>query len=577
MKFLAALDDILNIGLFVGKKPYHSSCLGTGWQEQGLFFSQKEQIFILLLKNGSNSGVWYFDKSKKYFSSDISQSADDSKSVFFVFVQDLINSVFFSLKEKRKLDFINVLSGNRFFRSQAEEVLKCFGGKVIPKRYTILDDYFQQSQFEFLEKKQITYKGVVYNYARSLTLSNFGFCTIYFSEKNCLFVFETTHFAKRVAYYSTHDQSLFVEGQQYNSLLSILFSHVIVFYDLIFPYFSEGLQKNAVFLRNSHIGHNLWNDLSGAFALEKKSFKSVDEIILYEGHLHDVYAPIAELMNFPAYVNINYSIVNNGDIAPYVYKNKINAVRIAGDRIPSELAGRIVEYSQKVYKDKFEESSVVVVLGLRFENRTWSNQLDGLVKVSQHLAKVFKELIIVVDGHDYCGHSKLSITSHMETADASLIDKELEVVESIKSKVVSQYPQVKLINAVNNDIRESISLIAQSNFFIAPWGAGLAKYKWICNKPGVVFTSRWNLLNKADLHIYDLDRYREDVVPSVYLTADCVTDEGVDGVNTRVPNGMEHTYANFSVDVDKLIQVIDNFIASDNKLSLLHSYKDVCK
>ena len=34
------------------------------------------------------------------------------------------------------------------------------------------------------------------------------------------------------------------------------------------------------------------------------------------------------------------------------------------------------------------------------------------------------------------------------------------------------------------------------------WGAGLAKYRWVCNKPGLLLTGEWNLRHREDLHIY---------------------------------------------------------------------------
>lgn len=45
---------------------------------------------------------------------------------------------------------------------------------------------------------------------------------------------------------------------------------------------------------------------------------------------------------------------------------------------------------------------------------------------------------------------------------------------------------------------------------MAPWGAALAKYRWVCNKQGLVITGRWNLENRRDLSIYHGHLFNED-------------------------------------------------------------------
>ena len=107
-----------------------------------------------------------------------------------------------------------------------------------------------------------------------------------------------------------------------------------------------------------------------------------------------------------------------------------------------------------------------------------------------------------------------------------------------------------------------ISGLAQSLFFISPWGAGLAKYRWAANKPGVVVSSRWVLQNKGDLHIYDSEKYMERPTEIRFIEPKHVFDLEDEPVLIQVFNPHHPMYYNFKVNMGALYKEIETLLAS---------------
>jgi hypothetical protein len=91
---------------------------------------------------------------------------------------------------------------------------------------------------------------------------------------------------------------------------------------------------------------------------------------------------------------------------------------------------------------------------------------------------------------------------------------------------------------------ESLVLMNAADMFIAPTGTGVGLYKWLCNLPGLAFSNRSVLddqsLTRWSPGVWRDSTYRHDLVPTVHLSNDLVTDwEIARGHMTR---------ANFHVD-----------------------------
>jgi hypothetical protein len=115
---------------------------------------------------------------------------------------------------------------------------------------------------------------------------------------------------------------------------------------------------------------------------------------------------------------------------------------------------------------------------------------------------------------------------------------ELTIVMKLR-QTYSQDDSVRFVSTVGSPLATSIYWILQSQFFIAPWGAALAKYRWVCNKPGFVVTNRFNISGPTgDLGIYHEPEFMENPSPMKIIPLDGVLE---------VP-GSSGFYANFSID-----------------------------
>jgi hypothetical protein len=172
-------------------------------------------------------------------------------------------------------------------------------------------------------------------------------------------------------------------------------------------------------------------------------------------------------------------------------------------------------------------SDPLLMVTLRTGNRAWVEQEAGLANIITALATQFPRIGIIIDGLN----SGLEV-SHVQMT----ISEEQELAKHL----IASCPGVRIFNSVGCSPAESIVLTEMIDAFLAPIGAGMAKYRWISNKTGVGY-SNTIFLSPGDLagHLYD--SYRDDPVPMVYVDPADVSDvdEGHRGDRSR---------ANFSMD-----------------------------
>jgi len=122
-----------------------------------------------------------------------------------------------------------------------------------------------------------------------------------------------------------------------------------------------------------------------------------------------------------------------------------------------------------------------------------------------------------------------------------------ELVKQVRD-VCAQDPRVRFVDLTGASVQRSLFRSAKSRLFVAFWGAGLAKYRWLANRPGLVVSSHWNLTTRGDLHIYDAPRWIEGAAPISFLNPDCVRDDP--NAPRLMPHGAHllESVANFHVD-----------------------------
>ena len=350
----------------------------------------------------------------------------------------------------------------------------------------------------------------------------------------------------------------------YYGFLSWFLTSIVQDLELIKPYLCNNKSREVAVLAllNWHLGHNLWNDLSCLDRLDKNNILSqLPNLYLSVGPKYEIWAPTEEI--FP---------ILQGKIHPvshpeqHFYKDN-KFVIVVGDKfITKNLADKIINYSlRSSLKKSFSQDlkgfvkdnfSLVILFTLRFQNRSWLDQEKGICEIIIRLSETFSgSIALIIDGKNntHLGGKLSSFGEYMMKENLS--DLEYTTAERIKAKISSD--KIKVINTIGCSLPESINWSLLCDFFVAPWGDGLAKYKWITNTPGLIYSSRKVLMEKDDLHIYDSPEYREDAYPCEYVDPLMVFDQGEDfqvgeGFRDNFQLSLEHLY-------DKIVSMCKRF------------------
>ncbi len=310
----------------------------------------------------------------------------------------------------------------------------------------------------------------------------------------------------------------------------------------------------------THIGHQLWNELTGIDNILKKTnlVGSVEWVVPDGERAVEFYGPIDKL--FPQLRGrVLRGLRNATDAIQYVYSNKRLAVRITQSFVSADLRSRVLNHaassvstSRDLMRLKHGAKKPIILLGLRVENRTLVNLSSFFHFCIERILMAFPESRFIIDGHNVASARGSKYRSHGECIDeARIVERtEQDIFENLKG----HFGDDVVTNSVGLTIAEALQLANQSDFFISPWGAGLAKYRWVCNKPGFIITSKWNLTRRADLGIYDRPDMLEEPSPTYWIDEALVTDQPE---APRIVSAGDHPqWSNFSVHEERTIESI---------------------
>lgn len=402
------------------------------------------------------------------------------------------------------------------------------------------------------------------------TLDDFN-CLFRFADRSSgldVFVLATEHLS-RVAglYVPAHGLAISLGGDQKRMLLQhfpMVGRHVL--HNL--AYFADALfagrawpaapLRFATFLRggaSAHLGHQLWNELTAidALAAELPPDRLPEWLVPgLPGNDIEFYGPIDAL--FPEIAGrVRRGFADQRALIDHAYKNRLILFRAAREHIGDGLRRRVMAHAAHS-APALPPFSRAILIGLRVENRT-ATDLDALC------ALIVEEAVrlhpgctppwtIVFDGHNARGdtRSDQTIGSHREASAAwSPLTVERAVVAAMRERFAGA--PVTLLDTLGEPLAVSLMWSQACDGFVTLWGAGLAKYRWVANKPGLIVTSRWNLQNKGDLHIYHAAAYMADPTPLAFVSGEAMHDHPE--APMLVP--FDHpSYSNFSFDPDTL-------------------------
>ncbi len=257
-----------------------------------------------------------------------------------------------------------------------------------------------------------------------------------------------------------------------------------------------------------HIGHYVWQDLSGLAAMHRLALppERLPQLQMFElGRTQQFFGP--EERMFPA---LDGRIARHqAPFASHVdtfYRRRQRVIKYTAISVPASLRGVVLgaaEALPELQGARREADAArrrpppVVLLGIRVGNRTLTDLDDFATALVRHLARAFPGCTVVLDGLNDVGDRGQA----ERAAAGSDLAHELALARSLAD--VAGRSGVRFVDTINRSALRSVLWCSRADAFIAPLGAALAKYRWICNTPGLVLSSRWNLEHREDLHIYD--------------------------------------------------------------------------
>ncbi len=391
------------------------------------------------------------------------------------------------------------------------------------------------------------------------------------------YVIAADHYCKALAVYVPQLDLLVVRDAWCRHLLEVYFPPDLARWfinqaalngPLLVPYLVRGARRIASVMRGqpgTHLGHQLWNELSGIeYLLTGAQGEQIPEWIIpgaQDGV--ELWGRVEAL--FPELRRrVKRDLRHGSEVMPYVYTQGICAVRVTSERVSAELRRRLQRITQtdpvwSGIREQAERSRArdapVIVLGLRVENRTLVDITGFFRDVIRLVARSWPGATLVIDGHNARetaagGRGPDGAEAVIESHGESLaLHAPLQVEREIASRlrVLCADLDVTILDTLGASMAASLSWALLCDCFLSVWGASLAKFRWVCNKPGLVVSSQANLLHRDDLHIYDSTRTME--APTTLLFADPASVVDDPQAPRLVPVSLDNPFfANFRVD-----------------------------
>jgi tetratricopeptide (TPR) repeat protein len=270
------------------------------------------------------------------------------------------------------------------------------------------------------------------------------------------------------------------------------------------------------------IAHYLWNELSGIQRLVDNSLiAKVDKILIGQC---EYYAPIEQIFpEIPAEKIVRVPQAEIKDIYKTLLDNKYFALKVANNYIQQELANRIyrisLEHCHASFLEQIKTSKQnfpLIWITIRTGRRLWLEQVEGTVKLLKEIALSYPNLGIVIDGVSLSYRNELLLGGREE----EMLKNDLIVAQQILDLLEDTH--INVYNSVGCRMYESIVWANNIDFYIVPFGGGMAKITYLANKPGIVHSNH-TVLNSFKNNWYNASQ-RENGIEPTYIPAHFITE-----------------------------------------------------
>ncbi|WP_160063890.1 tetratricopeptide repeat protein [Psychromonas sp. L1A2] len=317
-----------------------------------------------------------------------------------------------------------------------------------------------------------------------------------------------------------------------------------------------------------HLGHAIWNGVSATNPLLYRDIVLPQKVISF--------VPQATVL--PSYLKGVEHLISNENEQNISdknnYQNQVFKLSIKANYVHESTANQIVKgafssISNDKIKEiiKFRESHFpIILIGLRCGTRAWLNQEVGYAELINNVLLHYPNAGFIIDGMN-------SIESEVHSSHANIdLSAELQISAALKGKHSS------IISLVGCSVNLSFTWGEIVDFFVAPWGAGLAKYKWVNNIKGVVYSSKCVLEEKNDLHIYDDEKYREFAIPDFWLPSSYSSNSNYKTLadyKADNPTGNAYYYQSFNIDSKELSKIVLEYLSGISPFMKELKYKSL--
>lgn len=325
-------------------------------------------------------------------------------------------------------------------------------------------------------------------------------------------------------------------------------------------------------LPHLHIGHYVWNDLSGQLALVQDVPCALPTSIIMgaaQGQ-SEFLGPIEKL--FPALAGrVDRALPDKESFVRWSHESGYVPVRFTKNFVSIELRDAVRSAVEKTEEyrcvveeiDRSYRNRPIFIIGIRLDDRTFIDNTSFYTGFLEHVRQIYPDAVLVFDGRNAKpGGAPGEMIGAMKDAISTREPAQAEQVLVDHLAQLFQGTGLAIIGTIGQPVQTSMSWCYHAQLSVALWGAGLAKYRWLANLPSLILTSRFNLVHRHDLDIYQSDRFME--APSLVLYPDptFVTDH-IDKVGLS-DSGMRVGRECFEIDIDHTCSRFDQLAALTN-------------
>lgn len=310
---------------------------------------------------------------------------------------------------------------------------------------------------------------------------------------------------------------------------------------------SKKISKKVVILSDAHLGHHLWNKLSGIYQIYKRGqLNYIDEFLVIAeplGKLEDIFPeiPPSKIKKTDSFNDSQVNLFIDSNYLPVSYGHNFVEEKLI-DRIYRAALKNCPHAVIQEIEDAKKEHFPLLWINIRTGSRSWISQIEGTANIINKLAEKFPNLGIVFDGISL-------LEGQSNNYSSPPLEEEKKVVHKIKSLIEKP---VKTYNLIGRIINENLVWVNNIDLYLSHWGNALTKSVLIANKPGVVHC------NQQDLKIPITERWiswqRENCVLPTYISPDDIQDCSV--ISYDIRSDLDNYDIDWQVIYQELLKVI---------------------